>query len=77
MILRSPAESEIALTPALPSEWGREFFELKNAQCEPSPACGRGKGEGLVPTLRCIFEGVYAEYCLEYVKPGQLTKCLA
>src|SRR5205823_6352327 len=42
---------------SLPSEWAREFFAPRGTRCEPSPACGRGRGEGLVPAQHRIFEG--------------------
>jgi hypothetical protein len=42
-------EKEIALTLALSHQNGRGDFSIQGASdMNPSPACGRGKGEGLV-----------------------------
>src|SRR5919109_2778299 len=54
MSLRLPPENEIALTLTLSHRNGRgNFFDVKKTKCTsllflPSPACGRGKGEGSV-----------------------------
>jgi len=48
MTLRSPTEKETAPTPTLSHQNGRGYFSLQGAGylSLPSPACGRGKGEG-------------------------------
>jgi hypothetical protein len=62
MTLRSPTDNETALTLALSHQNGRGNFMIQGAlRCEPSPACGRGKGEGLVPAQRRIFKGGHEE----------------
>jgi hypothetical protein len=46
-IVSSPTENTICPHPRpLPSEWAREFLSKEFSPLLPSPACGRGKGEG-------------------------------
>jgi hypothetical protein len=63
MISHSPTDNEITLTLALSHQNGRGNFSIQGAtQCEPSPACGRGKGEGLVLVEHRIFQGGHEEH---------------
>ena len=65
MSLRSPADDQTALTLTLSHRNGRGNFSTKSTKCSPllflpSPACGRGKGEGPCARTR-IVEGVITE----------------